>query len=547
MLCSICQSIFEGELRSKKFTDDKWVFSPISEIMKKDLIHYQGTVERHSSEMCSSALQGCCICDSMSREARKNWKCLERRFGPRCDEARLLSLDVSSILQWEMTFEQDSFLLTIDARVTTVGKDVGNFKWLEIVFACSPIRESTHHDQDKLHDACSLELATKWLNDCTVNHVSCTSERQTKIPTRLLKVESPRHGFVQLTNTDELPANPRYMTLSHGWELARFMKLEADTSFALYQVLEWSISLKLSGRRSKNSNESCYEKEPQLVEPWTFTTRWTDHPNAVYSLQQSWPWREDIEKCELLNRGWVVQEQFLSPRILYLGKRQMFWECHSLQAYQTYTRGIPTAFFYSVPLKSTIDSNWSILPPGAHASLEQLDDLRSSSRNVVRVYSRCQLTQGDDKLIAISGIAKCFRGVLDDHYLAGLWRADLPVGLLWSRTHTAYCEIPKSYQAPSWSWVSIIGEVESPPSSAPDPRYEASDECSVLASVLEVSIETAWGNSFGKITSGWIRMVGHLITIKLDQVSTVTSSSGSEIVQHGVVQLNGEGSCNTMT
>lgn len=52
-------------------------------------------------------------------------------------------------------------------------------------------------------------------------------------------------------------------------------------------------------------------------------------------------WHDNITRSPLLRRGWVLQEVTLSPRTLYFCKNQMFWECLSLQACETWPDTMP--------------------------------------------------------------------------------------------------------------------------------------------------------------------------------------------------------------
>jgi hypothetical protein len=80
---------------------------------------------------------------------------------------------------------------------------------------------------------------------------------------------------------------------------------------------------------------------------------------------------------------------------------------------------------------------------------------------IVEYYSKRQLTNGEDKLVAVSALAKEMRLILNDEYLAGIWRKTLLLGLLWSIFMTDVLDtvrFPK-YRAPSWSWASIDGKI----------------------------------------------------------------------------------------
>jgi hypothetical protein len=49
-------------------------------------------------------------------------------------------------------------------------------------------------------------------------------------------------------------------------------------------------------------------------------------------------------------------------------------------------------------------------------------------------FSECALTRPEDKLVAISGVARVMAAKLEDEYLGGIWRKHITKGLLWT-TH----------------------------------------------------------------------------------------------------------------
>lgn len=61
------------------------------------------------------------------------------------------------------------------------------------------------------------------------------------------------------------------------------------------------------------------------------------------------------------------------------------------------------------------------------------------------------LTQGSDKLLALTGLTSQLHPAVGGEYVAGIWTCDITSGLIWrsmgpSATHS------KEYRAPSWSW-----------------------------------------------------------------------------------------------
>jgi hypothetical protein len=51
-------------------------------------------------------------------------------------------------------------------------------------------------------------------------------------------------------------------------------------------------------------------------------------------------------------------------------------------------------------------------------------------------FSTCALTKPEDKLVAISGVARVIAAKLEDEYLGGIWRKNIAKGLLWTSTWT---------------------------------------------------------------------------------------------------------------
>lgn len=81
--------------------------------------------------------------------------------------------------------------------------------------------------------------------------------------------------------------------------------------------------------------------------------------------------------------------------------------------------------------------------------------------NIVHNYTGRTVTQVEDKLIALAGVASRFsvrwkKGA----YLAGLWLDNLQHDLLWHVADGTLLPRPKEFRAPSWSWASMDGSVE---------------------------------------------------------------------------------------
>lgn len=151
----------------------------------------------------------------------------------------------------------------------------------------------------------------------------------------------------------------------------------------------------------------------------------------------------------LNGRAWAFQERLLARRFLSFGSQELSWECGEsfrcecggaskyLHAYQTYHLTNPDFN------KDTVGDMWYWTVP--------------------RGYGGRALTIPEDKLPAMSGVAKLYQSVLDDQYLAGLWAKDLILGLSWKvdtdPVYRHHILEPHAYVAPSWSWLSVDANV----------------------------------------------------------------------------------------
>ncbi|KAK2669096.1 Heterokaryon incompatibility, partial [Fusarium oxysporum f. sp. vasinfectum] len=179
----------------------------------------------------------------------------------------------------------------------------------------------------------------------------------------------------------------------------------------------------------------------------------------------------------LLTRGWVYQERMLSPRTLYFGCQELLWECLYGRtcecSYASYwLQEVDKGEFHD-HIKETPSRNLDT----------KLDLLW---REMVIQYSHLRLTYSSDKLPALSGLAEAIRRKTGQTYLAGLWRDTLLLDMCWFSTSKEQQE--KQWRAPSWSWASVNGSIET------------------WARVLEGNCSPKDASPTGKVTDGFIRL-----------------------------------------
>ena len=132
-------------------------------------------------------------------------------------------------------------------------------------------------------------------------------------------------------------------------------------------------------------------------------------------------------------------------------------------------------------------------------------------------YSRRKLTFHGDRLAALSGLARHFGSrCQDDTYIAGMWLSQLPRSLFWNvprRGRPDARSLLTETSAPSWSWMSCAGPVET--STADDSFYIAD-----VANIL-VDYEHKTADQYGDMARASLHFYGFLrcITSVMEQIT----------------------------
>jgi Heterokaryon incompatibility protein (HET) len=147
------------------------------------------------------------------------------------------------------------------------------------------------------------------------------------------------------------------------------------------------------------------------------------------------------------DRGWTLEEYLLSPRLLIYGVHGLRFSCQEEVQYAD---------------KEASESGLSFDNNGELELLREVPGDSAMAKEawakIVGQYSRRSLSNPGDRLLAISGIANYYSGILKDKYLAGIWSGDLPSALMWESGSLENCR-PLTYRAPSWSWAAIDDRV----------------------------------------------------------------------------------------
>ncbi|KAJ1330822.1 HET domain-containing protein [Microdochium nivale] len=419
----------------------------------------------------------------------------------------------------------------------------------------------------------SFIQAKQWIEHCRSHHRICNTDAPAWFPTRLIAIgeRTSDKDNVRLVHTAEnLPKTP-YVTLSHRWGQAHFLqllraniesfqkgipisslprtfkealhaarKLDIDyiwiDSLCIIQdkddLSDWFQEAALMHKVYSQSYCNLAASDANDSTEGLFRAR---NPLALQSrvnlcmdglddqqtylpvtLAESDFWAKSVPWSSLNRRGWVFQERMLSPRVLYFGNEQLFWECRELEAAESHATGLPTQISTHGPggsLKVQDPEQYLLHVKRKGEHLEQSwglpDAMASMWSDMVEAYTSCALTVAGDKLIALSGIAQHLEAVFQDEYIAGMWRSRLAEDLGWRRNPRSPGTRPARFRAPTWSWACIDGMIMMP-SSRPEFTY---------ATVENVWLKHATdGVTTGNLTGGHIEVTGRLRRLEVTEL-----------------------------
>lgn len=364
-----------------------------------------------------------------------------------------------------------------------------------------------------------LALARAWLQQCFEKHGDCSTERPVELPTRLIavgeeNVKEPHLSYTagqkgryltlshqwgepssSITRTYtsnleemlvEIPLSSMAQNFKDAITVTRtlgYQYLWID-SFCIVQdsTEDWqrecskmasiyeNADLTIAASYASSSTVGFLESRAPFYWRYTDTSHRSevvdDFPGLVLQIGEAQvglfrrttsPFlEEDHNSSPLMRRAWVVQERLLSARTLSFNLDQMTFHCQRCIWHESLRH--PSH-------RKVIDNHWD--GQMLDTSLMTLRTLKGATGtdtngvmrhwyNVVEKYSACEITKGDDRLPALSGLASRVAGQLGLVYSAGLWEGDLLRGLTWYcvsiEPGTKLAKFESTMYTPSWSW-----------------------------------------------------------------------------------------------
>lgn len=419
-----------------------------------------------------------------------------------------------------------------------------------------------------------FELAKQWLNDCLCRHDHSQNmiPQETQLPTRVLDI-GPADGSEEPYLLETQGIHGYYITLSHCWggqvpltttsdtisERKRCISLPSLPKTFRDAVLisrklgvrylwidslciiqdskeDWENEsarmgdvyahsyLTIAARGAANAGIGCFIPREEELPTCCLEYHNPDSSiNGKIYVRDPGFQAERIDASPLDNRGWVFQERILSPRIIYYGSQQLYWECISNTIRQD-------GKFHDVESDgfragSGFKEDWDLDTPkmpkfhndeseksigSKKISVEQLKRM-CNWYLLVSQYTHRKLTFASDRLPALAGVAKHFHEKTGYLYVAGLWKEDLMTGLLWYRPN--HKDAPTSSKLPTWSWARFNGGVSF-----------WSDERGLLklintdCELIDLSYQTNDGfHNYGEVSNAKIQIKGRVLRAILNK------------------------------
>lgn len=412
------------------------------------------------------------------------------------------------------------------------------------------------------------QLAQQWLTRCNETHQElCASRDETFLPSRLLRLVrskcSQYEDLVQLClpRLDASVKGP-YMTLTHRWrdpshmtmmtaanmqellsgiplgdlsitfqDALRFAKLcgvdyvwidalciqqgenqdlqrELDSMDMIYH--EAYCNLSAAGPPTNGTGLFHHRKSnshlPLCVSLSEFC--WTIGEDSRFDKYTCIPrdlWQTAVEEAVVNTRGWVCQERYLSKRKVFFADQQIFWECRTMKACETFQASIPRQLLsYSsrgalarmhVSPEEEVDKmllmdKIMLASQSAHHTSNSSTSYRLKLlrfwRWFLQKYSHLQLTHETDRFLAMKSITRHLETAFQDDLVYGLWRKELPYQLIFEyETCTNIVKQDRNLQVPSWSWAFLRRGLKF----CPDSCWNEKDVMSPLVTILDIKHE----------------------------------------------------------
>ncbi|KAK6713105.1 hypothetical protein SNK05_007559 [Fusarium graminearum] len=500
---------------------------------------------------------------------------------------------------FNLACEPNDAAYTLDIRLAGLGLKIKDLR-----LAVWKTTEKWYLDTEKIfpiadqHTPASVaKLAKRWINVCQEKHSNCLKQASppdtAKMPTRLLDLGDINSDTWRI---HERPKHVPYIALSHRWSHETPTLLtsnyhnysDCQPDSILPQTYQDIVSIcRHMGIRYLWIDSLCIiqddggfefrQEAPLMMDIYQFafltlTICWgfpglgvfrkcrprsipRHKPTVSYHRPDSVAQTDecvfvehrdasdlqvDVDRAPLNNRAWVLQERCLSRRLLYLGNEQLYWECNGCT-------GSEVSPDLHCPAHRRADTG-----------RQSMVDLTGPDRDthwswVLSKYTGYDLTFEQDRLIAISGLAKLIASKTGDSYLGGIWLESWMQDLLWEpatgpdskqRVEDTSDSTTRRMPRPSWSWLAFPGSVMSgrmirrgPKISLTAPNSYQSKELKPLALLSQTIVTPPESDHFASFDRAVLKIRGLLLPVKFTGTPPNTGQPCYFRHEHGVTLL----------
>jgi hypothetical protein len=271
---------------------------------------------------------------------------------------------------------------------------------------------------------------------------------------------------------------------------------EAGTMLQAYRYAYCNIA----ATHAQNSHQGLFRsRNPKSLSAVLHVTGKGIH--GLFELCRDAQWQKDIEEAPLNSRAWVVQERYISDRILHFGADQIYWDCYQSQNSESNFQGD--------------HDDWTAMKKN-DGPIHILDDeFLQKWENIVKQYTTSALTFPEkDKIIAISSLIQHLEASWKIECHAGLWRRRFEVQLCWEPSARHFIQEPKEFpamlRAPSWSWLSYDSDVSIS-------NYSSER---TFNSIIEVQVRQTTNLAGNQILQGYIDLRCVLVELALNKAES---------------------------
>ena len=188
--------------------------------------------------------------------------------------------------------------------------------------------------------------------------------------------------------------------------------------------------------------------------------------SLLYLNVRDIPLKDMLSQSPLSKRAWTLQEEHLSPRILFWASNRLYWSCSRMQRLEGSgpSPDQPSLQRATADEKQTTaiitdDSPQSFLLACNRGSQSAL---LNAWQSIIERYLVRDMTKLSDRFSALAGLAARYKEAWgqENKYLAGVWEASLATNLSWAVSGSPPASPPpvsleQGHGPPSWTWASL--------------------------------------------------------------------------------------------